>query len=151
VRQARCKPPPRAPRRREPVSGRDSRDGAGRVGGDPRDPAAPAPCLARDAFHGTGLLGAPGMPLAQPRKETSRGCEANAQGLSQMGNSFGDCHAFITCPMPGRGRFITLLKEKNNLPKDEKRAGFKVTSFWPRLLDLESCSEEAGCSQPEMA
>lgn len=51
--------------------------------------------------------------------------------------------------MPVRGRFVTLLKVKNHLLKDEKSAGLEVTRFWPKLLGLESCSEEADCFQPE--
>lgn len=64
-------------------------------------------------------------------------------------NNFGDGYALITFLMPGRRWFMTLLKIKNNLLKDEKRAGLEVTSFWPKLLDLESCSKKADCFQPE--
>lgn len=91
------------------------------------------------------------QPRAQGREpwglRGERRWDGSATSLAQ--NKARDGCALTTCVVPGRGAVVTLLKGKTNLPNDETRAGVEATSFWPELLDLESCSREADCFQPE--
>lgn len=83
------------------------------------------------------------------RKEKGKAEEKLPEGyLHSLITSHWMLHS-VTCLVPVRGRFVTLLKVKNHLLKDEKNAGLEVTRFWPKLLGLESCSEEADCFQAE--
>lgn len=83
------------------------------------------------------------------RKEKGEAEEKSQKGIcTPLSHPTGCLHS-VTGLVPVRGWFVTLLKVKNHLLKDEKSAGLEVTRFWPKLLGLESCSEEADCFQPE--
>lgn len=94
----------------------------------------------------SGMLGIFGEIRGGKRGKSQRSCKRAIS--TPLSHPTGCLHS-VTCLVPVRGWFVTLLKVKNHLLKDEKSAGLEVTRFWPKLLRLESCTEEADCFQPE--
>lgn len=110
-------------------------------------------CLSHPGFplkqvssSSSGMLGIFGEICGGKRGKSQRSCKRDIS--TPLSHPTGCLHS-VTCLVPVRGWFVTLLKVKNHLLKDEKSAGLEVTRFWPKLLRLESCTEEADCFQPE--